>query len=155
MKLNAAESPWLYFALWQWLSHLQTTIPKREQMFRCRRSEHVDSGGYLIFCTYKTVKESREQIWSKHPMTPRKLPETGTFQYLLNCYHTLNEQYFWMGLSASSAFPCHHQEILALEIKSEDLNMQMIVASLLQTTSQNSHFSRLLLFYLTLFWADP
>lgn len=43
---------------------------------------------------------------------------------------------------------------LGLEIKSEDLNRQVIVTCPLQTTSQNSHFIRLLLFYLTPFLVD-
>lgn len=152
MKLSAAELPWLYFALWQWLSHLQKKIPKREWMFRCKWSKHINSGKDLISCTHRTVKKTREKISEAN--TPWH-PETGTFQYLLKCYHTLKWTVLLNGIICFFCLSLHHWEIIGLEIKSEDLNVYMIVASLLQTTSQNSHFSRLLLFYHTPFWHDP
>ena len=79
-KLCAAQTLWLHFALWQWLSHLQTNTSKREWMFRCRWSKHIHSCKYPNSCSYRPDKESREQIslCSKHPVATQLRSPLGS-----------------------------------------------------------------------------
>lgn len=59
--LCCTKTPWLCFAMRQWLPHLQTNIPKKEWMLRWRWSTHINSGKYLNSYGYWSDSQRRQR----------------------------------------------------------------------------------------------